>query len=83
MADRLSFAIIDANPLLSDGTAALLTQDGNFAARTVFLGSKPGETVPGGFDVIIIAPAQVGVTPAQLSRELRGRGDGGLLQFAL
>ncbi|MDZ4086241.1 MAG: response regulator transcription factor [Tabrizicola sp.] len=74
MADRLSIAIIDANPLLADGIAALLTQDDSFAARTVFLGSKPGEAAPGGFDVIIIDPAQVDVTPAQLSRELRGRG---------
>lgn len=74
MADRLSIAIIDANPLLADGIAALLTQDDSFAARTVFLGSKPGEATPSGFDVIIIDPAQVDVTPAQLASALRGRG---------
>lgn len=74
MSDRLSIAIIDANPLLADGIAALLTQDASFAARTVFLAPRPGETAPGGFDVIIIDPAQVDATPAQLARELRGRG---------
>ncbi|MES2550590.1 MAG: response regulator transcription factor [Pseudomonadota bacterium] len=72
--DRLSIAIIDANPLLADGIAALLTQDASFAARTVFLGSNAEETAPGGFDVIIIDPAQVDVAPAELARELSGRG---------
>lgn len=72
--DRLSVAIIDANPLLADGIAALLTQDESFAARTVFLGRRPGETAPGGFDVIIIDPAQVDVSPAELVRDLRGQG---------
>lgn len=72
--DRLSIAIIDANPLLADGIAALLTQDESFAVRAVFLGTQPDETLAGGFDVIIIDPAQVDVTPAQLARDLRGRG---------
>lgn len=72
--ERLSIAIIDANPLLADGIAALLTRDANFTARTVFLGSLPGEMTPGGFDVIIIDPAQMEKTPAQLVRDLRDRG---------
>lgn len=70
---RLSIAIIDANPLLADGIAALLSQDASFAARTVFLDAL-GEVSPGGFDVIIVDPAQVEAPPAALIRDLRGRG---------
>lgn len=72
--DRLSIAIIDANPLLADGIAALLMQDANFSARTVFLGPQPGADAQGGFDVIIIDPAQTQANPAALARDLRGRG---------
>lgn len=71
---RLSIAIIDANPLLADGISALLMQDTNFAARTVFLGPGADLAGHGGFDVIIIDPAQTEVTPEALVRELSGRG---------
>jgi DNA-binding NarL/FixJ family response regulator len=71
--DRLNIAIIDANPLLADGIAALLRQDSSISARTVFLGAEPGET-PGGYDVIIIDPAQLETTPAAIVDNLRGRG---------
>lgn len=74
MPDRLSIAIIDANPLLAAGIAALLTQDESFAARTVFLGPGPSETASDGFDVIIVDPAQVDITPGQLAHQLRDRG---------
>ncbi len=69
--DRLSIAIVDANPLLADGIAVLLSQDAGFTARTVFLDSFPGDA---GFDVIIIDPAQVQTTPAELVQTLRPKG---------
>lgn len=72
--DRLSIAIIDANPLLADGIAALLRQEPDFSARTVFLGPRPDEGLSEGYDVIIIDPAQTATTPAELARDLRGRG---------
>lgn len=68
--DRLNIAIIDANPLLADGIAALLMQDEGFSARTVFLGSRATSALDG-FDVIIIDPAQTGDAPDQLMRDLK------------
>ena len=72
--DRLSIAIIDANPLLADGIAALLTRDASFYARTVFLNSLADASAQDEFDVLIIDPAQMQETPAQLVQILRGRG---------
>lgn len=70
---RLKIAIIDANPLLADGIAALLRQDDGFAARTVFLGPTGEAAAQGGFDVIILDPAQTEVPPVDLVRDLSGR----------
>lgn len=70
---RLSIAIIDANPLLADGIAALLTQDTSFTARTVFLGPTASEVRPDEFDVVIIDPAQTDTPPAELAHDLRER----------
>lgn len=72
--ERLSIAIIDANPLLADGIAALLTQDASFHARTVFLGSSSDKAAQDTFDVVIIDPAQMQESPGQLADSLRGRG---------
>lgn len=72
--DRLSIAIIDANPLLADGIAALLTRDASFYARTVFLGPLVESVSQDEFDVIIIDPAQMQESPSQLVQSLQGRG---------
>lgn len=71
--DRLSIAIIDANPLLADGIAALLTRDASFHARTIFL-PQADDAAQDLFDVVIIDPAQMQATPAELVQTLRGRG---------
>jgi DNA-binding NarL/FixJ family response regulator len=74
---RLSVAIIDANPLLADGISALLLQEPQFVARTVFLGSEicpdSDEVSAARFDVIIIDPAQFDAKPSSLVRHLSPR----------
>lgn len=70
---RLSIAIIDGNPLLADGIAALLRQDPSFTARTEFLGPGLGPSQPDRFDVVIIDPAQLEISPAELAQDLRQR----------
>ena len=72
-APRLSIAVIDANPLLADGISALLVQDSSFAATALTLHST-GTAAGGGFDVIIIDPAQVSYTPAEIASELGATG---------
>jgi two-component system, NarL family, nitrate/nitrite response regulator NarL len=74
---RLSIAIIDANPLLADGISALLLQDSDFVARTVFLGrnvAEMSEQAPGDwFDVVIIDPTQTDATPSSVIEDLNCR----------
>jgi len=67
---QLSIAIIDANPLLADGIAALLAQDSSISARTVFLGPTPDPATAEEFDVILLDPAQNEAPPAALIRDL-------------
>lgn len=67
---QLNIAIIDANPLLADGIAALLAQDMSLSARTVFLGPTPDPATAEEFDVILLDPAQNEVPPATLIRDL-------------
>ncbi|HLQ20624.1 MAG TPA: response regulator transcription factor [Tabrizicola sp.] len=72
MPDRISIAIIDANPLLADGIAALFSQDTAFSVDTAFLGPSPDE-VQDTYDVIIVDPAQCRSSPSDLVTQLRGR----------
>ncbi len=66
---QLNIAIIDANPLLADGIAALLAQDG-FAARVLFLGPQPQAAAGIEFDLILVDPAQSEASPRTLIQEL-------------
>ena len=64
---RLSVAIIDTNPLLAEGIAALLRQDSGMDVHIVYLGPT-GDGAEDGFDVILIDPAQTEAAPADLVR---------------
>jgi len=71
---QLNIAIIDANPLLADGIAALLAQDGGIAARTAFLGPLPAAAAGEEFDLILIDPSQVDTPPKTLIQDLGAGG---------
>ena len=72
-AHGLSVGIIDTNPLLADGIAALLLQDPGLVARAAFLGPFAGTLDEGTFDVILLDPAQSGASPGEVMLRLRSR----------
>lgn len=67
----LNIAIIDSNPLLAEGIAALLGRDPGLVARTVFLGPTVEAAGEGRFDILLLDPAQGDRPPADLARSLR------------
>jgi two-component system, NarL family, nitrate/nitrite response regulator NarL len=69
----LSVGIIDTNPLLADGIAALLLQDPNLVSRAEFLGPFAESMDEGSFDVILLDPTQTGASPAEAMAQLRAR----------
>jgi DNA-binding NarL/FixJ family response regulator len=62
--------IVDSNPLLAEGLAALLRQDEGLVMRTEFLGPSADGVRETNFDVIILDPAENEETPAELVRRL-------------
>lgn len=67
---QLNIAIIDANPLLADGIAALLAQDGGLAAKVAYLGPHSHAAAGAEFDLILVDPAQVEAPPSSLLQDL-------------
>lgn len=73
---RLKVGIIDANPLLADGIAALLQQCSDFIAETVSPGQLQHRLEREGFDVILVDPAQSAIQPTELVRDLSSISNG-------
>jgi DNA-binding NarL/FixJ family response regulator len=67
----LSVGIIDTNPLLADGIAALLRQDQGLVSRAVFMGPTADAMEAGRFDVILLDPSQSPEAPAEAMLKLR------------
>lgn len=74
LTDRgLTVGIIDTNPLLAGGIAALLLQDPGLVSRARFLGPFADNMDEERFDVILLDPAEVGPSPAEAVARLRAR----------
>lgn len=72
-ASGLSIGMVDANPLLADGIAALFHNDPGQVAHVEFLGSTAEAVLTGHFDILIVDPSQSLGTPADLARTLGDR----------
>lgn len=70
---RISVGIIDSNPLLADGIAALLQQEAGLDFQAEFLGPFAEALDEGRFDVILLDPAQAPGSPLETMASLQIR----------